>query len=50
MLCHCQVGGPDAPDDQYNDDRTNYVENEVAMDYNAGFQGLVAGLAVKQCS
>lgn len=50
VLYGALVGGPDAPDDQYNDDRTNYVENEVAMDYNAGFQGLLAGLSVKQCS
>jgi len=34
---------------QYNDDRGDYVENEVATDYNAGFQGLVAGLSAKQC-
>jgi endoglucanase len=37
------VGGPDS-NDNYNDDRTNYVSNEVATDYNAGFQGAVAGL------
>lgn len=49
VLYGALVGGPDAPDDQYNDDRGDYVENEVAMDYNAGFQGLVAGLSAKQC-
>merc|ERR1711899_466161 len=31
------VGGPDQSDN-YNDDRTNFVSNEVATDYNAGFQ------------
>ena len=36
------VGGPRL-DDSYDDDRTNYVTNEVACDYNAGFQGAVAG-------
>ena len=53
------VGGPDR-NDNYNDDRTNFVvcsdfteslikltfsqSNEVATDYNAGFQSAVAGL------
>ena len=36
------VGGPDQHD-KYTDVRTNYVNNEVACDYNAGFQGAVAG-------
>lgn len=35
------VGGP-GRDDSYVDDRTNYVTNEVACDYNAGFAGAVA--------
>ncbi|SFR72767.1 glycoside hydrolase family 9 protein, partial [Anaeromicropila populeti] len=35
------VGGPGS-DDSYTDDRTNYVNNEVATDYNAGFTGLMA--------
>lgn len=35
------VGGPDASD-AYTDDRTNYITNEVADDYNAGFTGLMA--------
>ena len=35
------VGGPDAKDDQHVDDRTDYYENEVTNDYNAGFQGRV---------
>ena len=37
------VGGPDA-NGNYDDVRTNYVNNEVTTDYNAGFQGAVAGL------
>ncbi|XP_046566271.1 endoglucanase 4-like [Haliotis rubra] len=37
------VGGPD-DSDGYKDDRSNYVNNEVACDYNAGFQAAVAGL------
>jgi endoglucanase len=38
------VGGPDEKD-SYTDKRDDYVHNEVAMDYNAGFQSAVAGLA-----
>ncbi|XP_076452170.1 uncharacterized protein LOC143287772 [Babylonia areolata] len=37
------VGGPDASDG-YKDQRSNYVSNEVACDYNAGFQSALAGL------
>jgi len=37
------VGGPDR-NDGYTDDRTDYISNEVTCDYNAGFQGAVAGL------
>ncbi|CAL1538530.1 unnamed protein product [Lymnaea stagnalis] len=37
------VGGPGQSDD-YTDDRSNYVNNEVACDYNAGFQTAVAAL------
>nr|KAG5688841.1 hypothetical protein BaRGS_004518 [Batillaria attramentaria] len=36
------VGGPDGSDG-YKDSRNNYVNNEVACDYNAGFQTAVAG-------
>lgn len=40
------VGGPFAPNDRsYVDDRTNYIANEVALDYNAGFTGALAALA-----
>ena len=35
------VGGPDA-NDGYDDSVSNYVNNEVADDYNAGFTGLLA--------
>ncbi|NEY36869.1 endoglucanase, partial [Streptomyces sp. PRKS01-65] len=38
------VGGPSAPDDSYTDDRQNYVNNEVATDYNAAFSGALARL------
>lgn len=36
------VGGP-GKDDSYADDRTDYVKNEVACDYNAAFQSGIAG-------
>ena len=36
------VGGPDQNDD-YSDIRTDYIKNEVACDYNAGFQSALAG-------
>lgn len=37
------VGGPTVADDQaYTDDRTNFLENEVTLDYNAGFTGALA--------
>lgn len=38
------VGGPDV-NDHYKDDREDVAMNEVATDYNAGFQSAVAGLA-----
>ena len=37
------VGGPDN-NDVYTDNRRNYISNEVACDYNAGFQSALAGL------
>ncbi len=37
------VGGPDASDN-YTDVVSNYTNNEVACDYNAGFTGLLANL------
>ncbi|MGN0621316.1 MAG: glycoside hydrolase family 9 protein [Porcipelethomonas sp.] len=37
------VGGPDG-NDNHNDSTGDYVQNEVALDYNAGFTGALAGL------
>ncbi|MCR4833343.1 MAG: glycoside hydrolase family 9 protein, partial [Butyrivibrio sp.] len=36
------VGGPNAANDSYKDDRSDYIANEVACDYNAGFTGACA--------
>jgi hypothetical protein len=39
------VGGPSGPgDDTYNDERDDYITNEVAVDYNAAFTGALAAL------
>ena len=39
------VGGPKSADDfDYADDRHDYIANEVATDYNAGFTGALAGM------
>ncbi|CAL4181265.1 unnamed protein product, partial [Meganyctiphanes norvegica] len=43
LLVGALVGGPDAYDN-YNDDRDDYLANEVTTDYNAGFQSAVAAL------
>nr|ADB12483.1 endo-beta-1,4-glucanase [Coptotermes formosanus] len=43
VLTGALVGGPDQ-NDSYEDDRSDYVSNEVATDYNAGFQSAVAAL------
>jgi endoglucanase len=45
VLYGALVGGPSSANDQYTDDRGNYVNNEVATDYNAGFTGALARLA-----
>lgn len=37
------VGGPDG-NDNHNDSTGDYEQNEVALDYNAGFTGALAGL------
>ncbi|WP_226021805.1 glycoside hydrolase family 9 protein [Halomicrobium salinisoli] len=37
------VGGPD-DQDEHNDETDDYIYNEVAIDYNAGFVGALAGL------
>ena len=43
ILYGALVGGPDR-NDVWLDDRSDHVRNEVAIDYNAGFQSSVAGL------
>jgi endoglucanase len=43
ILYGALVGGP-GNNDAYTDDRGNYVNNEVATDYNAAFSGLLAAL------
>ncbi len=43
VLWGALVGGPDTTDNHV-DDITDYVYNEVAIDYNAGFVGALAGL------
>ena len=44
LLVGALVGGP-GKDDSYSDDRGDYVKNEVATDYNAGFTSALARLA-----
>ncbi|MDX1902147.1 MAG: glycoside hydrolase family 9 protein [Gammaproteobacteria bacterium] len=41
------VGGPKDANDTYTDDRGDYIGNEVALDYNAGFVGALAGLVAE---
>lgn len=48
ILSGAVVGGPPGPGDNYVDDRTNYQTNEVAVDFNAGFTGALAGLLAFQ--
>ena len=43
VLVGALAGGPDAGDN-YTDEVSNYNNNEVACDYNAGFTGLLAKL------
>lgn len=43
VLIGALVGGPDQSD-KYDDLRSDYIKNEVATDYNAGFQSAVAGV------
>ena len=45
VLYGALVGGPGKNDD-YKDDRGDYIKNEVATDYNAGFQSAVAGSSI----
>jgi endoglucanase len=45
VLYGALVGGPAGPGDAtYKDERDDYVTNEVANDYNAGFTGALAGV------
>ena len=37
-------GAGPGPDDSYVDVRSNFTTNEVAVDYNAGFTGVLAAL------
>ena len=46
ILFGALAGGPDAGDN-YTDEVSNYNNNEVACDYNAGFTGLLAKLYTK---
>ncbi|WP_405095051.1 glycoside hydrolase family 9 protein [Micromonospora sp. NBC_01412] len=39
------VGGPSSANDAYTDSRSDYVMNEVATDYNAGFTSALARLS-----
>jgi len=43
ILYGALVGGPNEQD-YYEDNRKDFVRNEVACDYNAGFQSALAGL------
>ena len=45
VLFGARGAGPAGPgDDTYRDARDDYVSNEVAIDYNAGWTGALAGL------
>ena len=44
ILYGALIGGPDTPTDNFKNDRKNYITNEVALDYNSGFQGLLAAM------
>ncbi|GAA1290405.1 glycoside hydrolase family 9 protein [Saccharothrix xinjiangensis] len=44
VLYGALVGGPGTNNDAYKDDRTDFVANEVAIDYNAGFTSALARL------
>ncbi len=46
ILYGALVGGPTL-EGSYEDDRNNYINNEVADDYNAGFTGLMAKMTEK---
>lgn len=44
VLYGALVGGPGSANDQFEDDRGDYIANEVACDYNACFTGALARL------
>lgn len=45
ILYGALVGGPSAPNDNaYNDDRSDFISNEVALDYNTGLTGALASM------
>lgn len=44
VIAGALVGGPKGPGDDYQDDRKDFQQNEVALDFNAGFTGALAGL------
>jgi endoglucanase len=44
ILYGALVGGPKSADDAYTDSRSDFVQNEVALDYNAGFTSALARL------
>jgi len=46
VLIGALVGGP-SQDDSFNDQRGDYIHNEVTTDYNAGFTGALARLAME---
>ncbi|UZN03384.1 glycoside hydrolase family 9 protein [Cellulomonas sp. S1-8] len=47
VLYGALVGGPGSANDAYTDDRGDYVANEVATDYNAGFTSALAYLTAQ---
>ncbi|HTF10522.1 MAG TPA: glycoside hydrolase family 9 protein [Asanoa sp.] len=47
VLYGALVGGPSSANDAYSDTRSDYVMNEVATDYNAGFTSALAALVTK---
>ena len=47
MLFGALVGGPDG-NDRYTDSRNSITNNKVACDYNAGFQGAIAGMFISE--
>ena len=50
VLYRALVRGPQyESSDTISDRRDDFVESEVATDYNAGFQSTVAGLLSKAC-